>query len=71
MYPLWFYKHQNDNCVRCEWQVVKTPTIISNNPLCCETCRYQCLENLLNGAAGGGGGGVVVVVVVVFHGLIN
>ena len=65
VYPLWFYKHQNDNRVRCVWQVVTTPTIILNNPLCCETCRYQCLENRLNGPV------VVVVVVVVVHGLIN
>jgi hypothetical protein len=30
---LWFYKHQHDNRVRSKLFVVKTPTIVSNNPV--------------------------------------
>ena len=33
VHPLWFYKHQHQNRVRSELFVVKTPTIISNNPV--------------------------------------
>jgi len=31
--PLWFYKHQHKSQVYCLWQVVKTLTIILNNPV--------------------------------------
>jgi len=31
VHPLWFYKHQHASQVYCIRQVVKTPTIISNN----------------------------------------
>jgi len=33
VHPLWFYKHQHDNRVRSKLFVVRTPTIISNNPV--------------------------------------
>ena len=37
VHPLWFYKHQDDNRVLSKLFVVKTPTIVSNNPV--RTCE--------------------------------
>jgi hypothetical protein len=59
MHPLWFEEHQNGSWGSSVWQFDKTPTGNLNHLLCCETCRYHCLENLLDGSV------VVVVVVVV------
>jgi len=41
VHPLWFYKHQHACPVYCVWQVIKTPTIISNNPVESQRCTYR------------------------------
>ena len=47
VHPLWFYKQQHASQVYCVWQVVKTPTIISNNPVQHETRRESQISALI------------------------